>query len=159
MQPTSPLGVNLGASSIAGEQPPRRAMAIMAILSTALLGGSILGLLFYRAAAMPKPNRVILVRANSAWHGVELSVEGGSLQHPQVTGVERLGNYVVPFFVWPGKYTLRVRDETGAEIFSKQFDLTSDEVKEVDLAEIGSGLRPTTMDGVSTTAPSIDATP
>jgi hypothetical protein len=68
------------------ERRPGRAAAILGILLTILLAGSILAFLFYRSITAPQPNRVIVVRGSSEWHGVDLSVDGGNLKEPQVTG-------------------------------------------------------------------------
>jgi hypothetical protein len=118
------------------ERRPGRAAAILGILLTILLAGSILAFLFYRSITAPQPNRVIVVRGSSEWHGVDLSVDGGNLKVPQVTGIEKLGNYVVPFFVWPGIYTLHVKN-AGVEIYSKQFDMTTEVIEELDLNRTG----------------------
>jgi hypothetical protein len=101
-----------------------------------LLVASILGMLLYRAVRLPEPNRVLVLHANSDWDGVELSLEGGPLANPQVTWFEKLGNYTIPFFIWPGKYTLHVRSQ-GHEIYQHDFDLTQRSIQEFDMTRSG----------------------
>src|SRR5689334_5406372 len=87
----------------AGKSPAHsgKLAVVCAILVTLTLGGSIVALLLYRSITSPQLGRVLVVRANEQWDGVELIVEGGTLVKPKVTWVERLGNYTVPFFLAP----------------------------------------------------------
>jgi hypothetical protein len=126
------------------QNPPRRQPVLAAIALVLLLIVSILGLLLYRSVRLPEPDRVLVVHSNSDWNGIELSIEGGPLATPQVTWIEKLGNYTVPFFLWPGKYTLHVRSQ-GTEILQRDFDLTNTRIEEFDLALSGATTRPATQ--------------
>jgi hypothetical protein len=125
---------------------------MIAIVLTILLAGASLATLFYRAFALPQPNRVIVVRGNSEWDGVKLSVEGTGIAEPRTTRFEMLGKYIVPFFLWPGKYTLHVENE-GVEVFTKSIDLTRQEIEDVDLVRLGVTTRPSTRPATEPTVP------
>ena len=134
-------------------------MAVLcAILVTFALGGTIVALLLYRAITSPQLGRVLVVRANEQWDGVELIVEGGRLVKPKVTWVERLGNYTVPFFLEPGKYTLHVKSE-DVEVYHKDFDLTEQNAQEFDLARSGATTRPSTTRPAARAATAASTTP
>ena len=126
---------------------------MFAITLTFLLAGASLATLFYLAFTRPQPNRVIVIRGNSEWENIKLSVEGTGLSEPRVTKFEPVGKYIVPFFLWPGKYTLHVENE-GVEVFTKSIDLTRQEVEDVDLIRLGITTRPSTE---PTTAPAVPA--
>jgi hypothetical protein len=129
---------------------PRRSAVVIAILVTVLLAASIFALLFYRGYVLPEPTRVLVVRADSSWDGIELTVEGESLREPRVTHIEKLGNFVVPFFLWPGKYTLHVKSQ-GADVLTRNFDLTNNPSDEIDLTRVMSA--PTTSPAAASTNP------
>src|SRR5262245_51561471 len=114
-----------------GAAAPKRGMVLAAIVATLLLVGSIVALLLYRAS-LPQPNRVLVVRANQDWDGIELIVDGPALDKPKVTWVDKLGNYTVPFFLMPGEYTLHVKSQ-DVEVLRRSFDLTEPGTKEIDL--------------------------
>ncbi|HMB95853.1 MAG TPA: hypothetical protein VKK61_07420, partial [Tepidisphaeraceae bacterium] len=96
----------------------------------------------YRAAKAPQPSRVLVVRSSSDWDGIEVTIEGASLPQPQVAIIEPFGNHTVPFFLWPGQYTLHVKSQ-GEEIYTKEIDLTQNMIKEIDLTHSGVTTRPT----------------
>ncbi len=123
--------------------PPRRTTVLIGILLTTALAGLVLGLLSYRALTSPEPDRVLFVRADRDWDGVELSVEGGPLAAPRVTAIEALGHYSVPFFLWPGQYTLRVRSQ-GVQVLAEEVDLRDAKQVEIDLTRSGATTRPAT---------------
>jgi hypothetical protein len=131
-------------------------MVVVAIALTLLVAGGSLAMLFYLAFTRPQPNRVIVVRGSSEWEGIKLSVDGTGLAEPKVTKFEPVGKYIVPFFLWPGKYTLHVENE-GVEVFTKSIDLTRQEIEDVDLGRLGVTTRPSTQ---PTTEPAVPvATP
>jgi len=123
---------------------PRRTTVMLAVLLTIALAGGGLALLLYRALAVAEPDAVFVVRANRDWQGAELIVEGGPLSQPRVTQIERLGNYTVPFFLWPGQYTLRVRSQ-GVEVWTEHFTLAGRDRIEFDLTRSGATTLPATM--------------
>ncbi len=139
--------------SPAQQSRPRTFIVVLAIALTLLLAGGSLAMLFYRAFTLPQPNRVIVVRGSPEWEGIKLSVEGTGLSEPKVTKFEPVGKYIVPFFLWPGKYTLHIENE-GVEVFTKSIDLTRQEIEDVDLARLGVTTRPSTQ---PTTEPSVPA--
>jgi hypothetical protein len=126
------------------ESPPRRQPVWAAIAVVLLLIVSILGLLLYHSLRTPEPSRVLVVHANSDWNGIELRIEGGPLATPQDTWIEQLGDYTVPFFLPPGKYTLHVRSQ-GQQIYQHDFDLTKNPIEEFDLTHSGVTTRPATQ--------------
>lgn len=116
-------------------------MVLSGIVITLALTCGAMALLFYRAMVMPEPSRVLVVHADSDWEGAELSIEGGALDQPQVTKFEQAGGYNVPFYLWPGKYTLRIRSQ-GTEVFRRDFDFTGpDKLEEFDLLRTGATTR------------------
>lgn len=115
----------------------------MALMVTVALAAGSLGILFYRAVAKPQPGRVIVVRGSSDWNGLELTVSGGNLREPQVTKFEELGNYVVPFFVGPGKYTLVIKNQ-DAPVFRRDVDINQTQVEVIDLVHLGATTQPAT---------------
>ena len=123
---------------------PSGITAVLAILLTFALGGSVLALLFYRGLTQKTPDRVIVVRGNSDWDGAELSLDGGTLKEPQETTIMPAGGYIVPFFVWPGTYTLHVKSQ-GIEVYQHEFNVTTQPSEEIDLATTGATTRPATM--------------
>jgi hypothetical protein len=131
---------------------PRRTTVLLAVLLTIALGGGGLALLLYRALAMAEPDAVFVVRANRDWQGAELIVEGGSLPQPRRTQIERLGNYTVPFFLWPGQYTLRVRSQ-GVEVWTEHFALRRRDRIEFDLTRSGATTLPATLPATTQSAP------
>jgi hypothetical protein len=136
-----------------GSRLPKRSRVMMSILLTLLLCSGSLFVLFYYATTHPQPNCTIVVRGNRDWDGIELAVQGGALEKPQVTKFERLGNYVIPFYLWPGKYTLVARNQ-GVEVFSRDVDLTRHDLEDIDLVRAGASTRPATQPGTeSSTQP------
>ena len=125
---------------------------MFAIVITLLVAGGSLAMLFYLAFTHPQPNRVIVVRGSSEWEGINLSVEGTGLSEPRVTKFHPVGKFIVPFFLWPGKYTLHVENE-GVEVFTKSIDLTRQEIEDVDLVRLGVTTRPSTRPATEPTVP------
>jgi hypothetical protein len=115
-------------------------VVLAAIAVTLVLTGSVVALLLYRSS-LPQPSRVLVVRANEDWDGVELIVDGPALEKPKVTWVDKLGNYTVPFFLMPGEYTLHVKSQ-DVEVLERQFDLREPGPKEIDLTRSGATTRP-----------------
>jgi hypothetical protein len=141
------MGTASNPASSDGIEPttrPRSRAPITAITLTVLLTVVLIGVLLYQAYTYPQPSRVLVVRGNAEWEGADLIVEGRSLAEPRVAQFQKLGNYVVPFYLWPGKYTLRVRSR-GVEVFTKSFvDLFDTKTAEIDLILEGATTRPTT---------------
>ena len=113
------------------------------LLLTVLMTGLILTMLFYHAMTEPQPTRVIVVRGNAEWEGIDLIVTGGNLDEPRATKFEKLGKYVVPFYLWPGKYTLHVQNQ-GVEVFKRDVNLYETETEDIDLIRAGATTRPAT---------------
>jgi hypothetical protein len=132
-----------------GSAQVRRGPVLAAIAVTILLAGSVVAMLLYRSLATPEPNRVLVVRASKDWDGVELIVDGGTLDKPKVTWVEALGNYTVPFFLHPGTYTLHVKSH-DVEVLTREFNLTEPGIQQIDLTRSGATTRPAPL----TTRPS-----
>jgi hypothetical protein len=119
------------------------ASVVFWLVLTVLIAGGSLWVVFSQAVNEPKPDCVIMVRATEEWDGVELSVDGGDLTEPRITWVEKLGQYNVPFFLWPGKYTLHVKSQ-GVEIYTQDFDLTQEKLQTIDLNRTGATTLPAT---------------
>src|SRR5438874_2562332 len=98
---TMPTPINPREVFPASVRSPRRITAVVSILLTVLSCGSLLGVLVYRGSAHPRPNRLIIVRADSDWDGIELRVTGDHLAEPEIAKLRRAGNYTIPFFLWP----------------------------------------------------------
>jgi hypothetical protein len=122
---------------------PRRATVIILMLVTLLVAGATFAMLIRQAIVTPQPNRVLIVHANRDWQDVELFIEGESVHETKPITLDRLGGYTIPFFLWPGKYVLRVRN-AGVEIYQREFDLTRPEVQVLDLPGTGATTRPAT---------------
>jgi hypothetical protein len=116
----------------------------MSILLTIALSGASLFVLFYYAATRPQPSCTIVVRGNSDWDGIELCVQGGPLATPQITKFEKLGHYIIPFYLWPGKYLLVARSQ-GNELYRREVDLTRHEIEDIDLVRAGVTTQPATQ--------------
>jgi hypothetical protein len=134
---------------------PTRPRVIVSILATIVIGAASLFVLFYYATTRPQPTRTIVVRANAEWDGIDLFVEGGSLTSPQTTQFHKLGKYVVPFYLWPGKYTLTAKNQ-GVEVFRREVDLTRRDVEDIDLVRAGVTTQPATQPLPATTAATLD---
>ncbi len=139
-----------------GTRLPKRSRVIASILLTLLLSSGSLFVLFYYATTRPQPNCTIVVRGNRDWEGIELTVQGGTLAAPQVTKFEKLGNYVIPFYLWPGKYKLVARNQ-GVEVFSKEVDLTRRDLEDIDLVRAGASTQPATQPGADSTTQASEA--
>jgi hypothetical protein len=121
----------------------RRGPILAAIVAAALLASAIVALLLLASLKTPTHQHVLVVRSSADWDGVELIVEGDRLAGPKSTHIEKLGNYMVPFFLPAGQYTLRVIDQ-GQQIYTKQIKLTTVEVEEIDLTRVRGIVRPAT---------------
>jgi hypothetical protein len=120
---------------------PQRSAIALGIMATLILAGGSLAILIYHSMSSPEPNRVLIIQADRDWQDVDLILEGGDLKEPRIGTLDRLGSYIMPFFVWPGQYTLHVRSQ-GAIVYSKKFDLTSNLRQEFDLRTSGATTRP-----------------
>jgi hypothetical protein len=123
----------------------------VALLATLALAAGSLGILFYRAVAKPQPSRVIVVRGTADWKGLELTVTGGNLDAPQVTKFEELGNFVVPFFLGPGKYKLLITNQE-VPVFSREVDISQTQVEVIDLVHLHAATQPATQPSTSPAA-------
>lgn len=119
------------------------------------LSASILALLIYRAIMTPLPPRVLVVRADKDWQGAQITIEGGMLKQPQVATILEYGGYSVPFYLWPGQYTLRVVGK-GFGTFSREVDLTETRTMFVDLTVIQATTQPgSEQSDIPSTSPSL----
>ncbi|HVT90541.1 MAG TPA: hypothetical protein VHD56_16925 [Tepidisphaeraceae bacterium] len=125
------------------EPVPSRGPIVLGVIATLIVAATSLAVLIYHAVASPEPSRVLIIRADRGWQNVQLTVEGGALSQPTTVSIDKLGNYIVPFFLWPGKYTLHVRNQ-GTEVYSKQFDLVNERSQELDLIAAGATTQPAT---------------
>jgi hypothetical protein len=112
-----------------------------AIVITILLAAATVALLLYASLKTPTRQHVLVVRSGAEWEGVVLQVEGDSLPEPKHTRIEKLGNYMVPFFLPAGQYTLHVIDQ-GQEVYTRQVALTDKDVEEIDLTRVRGIVRP-----------------
>jgi hypothetical protein len=131
-------------SSVAPQQagPARRGPAILGIAATLLLALTAMTMLLIATLRVPAVQHVLVVRSGPEWEGVQLIVEGEHLTLPMGGSIEKLGNFIVPFYLPAGVYTLYVRDR-GELLHTEEVNLSIGD-KEIDLARIRSASRPTT---------------
>jgi len=111
-------------------------------------------LLYYRWATMNEPTCVIVVAAGPQLKGATIEVDGALLAQPHRIIVGNQDRYVVPIYVEPGEYTLKVT-QNDEKLFELPVIFThGTQGKKFDLSKLpAASTRPSNTNSGSSTMP------
>jgi hypothetical protein len=128
--PTTPTDLTATRPKKHGRGP----FVISMILVAGLLFIATEVLLYYRWATMTEPTCVLIVETAGPLKGAQVMVDGITLAQPHKVTVGEDDRYALPFYVEPGRYTVKVTQndqilfEREVEVSNKErgkkFDLT-----------------------------------
>ena len=94
------------------------------------------GLLYFRWATMREPSCVLIVETGDPLRGGEIEVTGPWSRQPYTVEIGSGGRYSLPFYLEPGRYTVRVRQH-GQTLFEGDVTLSAEQpAKRMDLSEL-----------------------
>lgn len=88
--------------------PERRVAVRAAIVVACAMFAAAGGLLYYRWVTMHEPNCVLVVETSPQLRGGQVIVDGVGLTAPHKAEIGVSDRYVLPFYLNPGEYTVRV---------------------------------------------------
>ena len=114
----------------------RRPFIVAMILIAGLLFIATEVLLYYRWATMTEPTCVLIVETAGPLKGAQVVVDGIMLAQPHKVTVGEKDRYSLPFYVEPGRYTVKVT-QNDQVLFERDVDVSNKERgKKFDLTKL-----------------------